>query len=164
MDIEVKVNEDEIADRVVQVVAARIVDRTDLYEIAHAAVVAKVQEMAEDKIVSAIDEAFEKPFTPTSRYGESKGDPMTIREMIDDKISTWLKESVDYQGRTADSYNNRGKSLRVHYLIRKHIEDAMKLDLEKLVKEQVETFPKDIGKIVTEAVQQGLKSGVQRMK
>jgi len=58
-----------------------------------------------ERIDAAVSAVVDSAFIPTNRYGERRGEPITLREMIADTAVKWFSEKVNQHG-SPDPYNN----------------------------------------------------------
>jgi hypothetical protein len=73
--------------------------------------------------------------TPTNRWGERQAEKMTLREWIDQRIDGWLRERVDYNGRSKREGSGGGADTpRVVYLIDQHLKHAIGSKIEAALK------------------------------
>lgn len=89
-----------------------------------------------DKFITPAMKEFVETFTiqETNKWGEKTGQKLTFTEYLVKRAEAYAQEMVDSDGRAKgdlrDSYNWRGSTTRISYLInsflRFHIEDAMK--------------------------------------
>lgn len=105
-------------------------------------------------VAPAIQEALTTPFRLTNTYGETKGEPVTMREYIVAVAQKWMNER-------ADSYRSE-KGTNIQALVRAQVEAAFKAEIAEAVKSAREAVAAQIGgsisSVVTEAVRNGLRA------
>jgi hypothetical protein len=93
---------------------------------------AAMQDFIKDKAQKVVVDILTKPRHKTNSYGEPVGESFTLTEFIEKSFQDYMKEGVDYQGRTErGSYST--KHTRAEWIIK---EIAMK-DLEKVAENEV---------------------------
>ncbi|MFN4017662.1 MAG: hypothetical protein ACK4JB_20145 [Reyranella sp.] len=144
---------EDIADRVVDRIAEQMLTKIDYDEDERphhnpSPFRAALQQRIKDRIDRSIDEIAAKHVLPniteyleglclqeTNRWGEKTGKPLTFIEYLAQRADAYMKEEVNYSGKTKeeDSYSWRKNTTRVSYLIHQHlqfsIEKAMKAAL-----------------------------------
>ncbi len=146
---------DDIANRVVDRIAEKMLSRTYMADPdgeedeQPTAFATAIQERVKARIDQSIEEVAAKHVLPkittyleglclqeTNRWGEKTGKPVTFIEYLTQRADAWMKEEVNFQGKTKeeDSYSWRKNTTRVSYLIHQHlqyaIEKAMKAALQ----------------------------------
>ena len=96
---------------------------------------AEFQKYAAQHVQPTVEETVrEWTFRETNTWGESKGNPKTLGEYLENKCNDWLKEKVDASGRTekeARSYSGQWReagnriSILISAEVSKHISAAM---------------------------------------
>jgi hypothetical protein len=73
----------------------------------------------------------------TNKWGEKKGSQVTFVEYLVDRAEKWLREEVDYQGKTkdSDSFSWKASGTRVAYMIHEHLQYSIKTAMEQALKE-----------------------------
>lgn len=70
-------------------------------------------------------------FPQTNHYGEVKAEPLTLLEFIDRRVSTYLSENVDSEGRSGgNSYGDKSRT-RVVWMLEKYLAEQMKGHFQK---------------------------------
>jgi len=115
----------------------------------------RVRDVVEEKVPIVVDETLRTSFVPTNKYGERKGEPCTLREMIGDHAAEWLKETTDAQGRVG--YNSdKSKNTRVYWAVKKEVDAAflatIKSETDKIAAEIKTQMSGRINAAITEVV------------
>lgn len=76
-----------------------------------------IQKAIDDAIRENVEAVFSKPFTPVDRWGDKKGTPTTIRDMIADESMTYWTKKVNERGEVDNGYGTQ--MLRVEYYAKK---------------------------------------------
>lgn len=105
----------------------------------------KLEEITEGAFADAVNresdkllrELLSKPQRKTNQWGESTGEPITMREYLADRFDLYMKQSVDREGRPS-SYDSDKRRTRSQWLIEtlgeKLVLDAAKVEVEKVRK------------------------------
>jgi hypothetical protein len=84
---------------------------------------------AVDKIIAArVVDVLDKQVTPTDAYGNAKGEPTTLAEMIDKRVDTWLKAA-----HKQDSYG-RPQTTNLQAIIDAAVSRAITADVNEAIK------------------------------
>lgn len=72
----------------------------------------------------------------TNQFGDKKGEPITFTEYLTARAIDYMKEPVNYQGKTQkeDSYSWRKHSERMAWMVNKHVDLHIKRALEEAFK------------------------------
>lgn len=89
------------------------------------AVMKAVGKSTQTKIDKAVSGIIAQPWPRTNQYGEPKGEPLTFREMVVDKLEEYLAETVDPRDGSKPDYN-REKCPRIDWLIRSQVAASIK--------------------------------------
>ena len=88
------------------------------------------------KVNEAIQEVMEREIRPKDRWGDSAGEPVTIRALLQRDVETWLTERVNSRGETSSSRYNDTK-LRIHWLFREALDKDLHTQVKKAIKENI---------------------------
>jgi hypothetical protein len=99
-----------------------------------------VREMVNRIVPPIIEEIVRSPFIPTNQWGEKKGTPTTLREIVAETAKGWLLEKVNSRGER-DSYREDTRE-RIVWLVRTETEEVWK----KTIADEVSA----IGKMIRE--------------
>ena len=149
-------NQDEIADRVIDSAVRQLLARTvadedgDEIEIASsfrktitgmvtARVDEKVREIGNAHVVPNVAAMIENlVLTKTNNWGEKAAEgSVTFIEYITAQAGAYMGEMVDHNGKTKaqDAYNWRANTTRIAYLIDQHLQYSIKTAMENALKE-----------------------------
>jgi len=110
------------------------------------------------KIGSILDSV---QFEETNSWGEPKGKKQTLREFIEAKITKWLGETVDYQGRVKESGCYAGASqTRLAYMVSSHLEREIK----EAVTNALKNFNQQLAASLHETVKMKLGEALNNLK
>ena len=109
------------------------------------------------RVPAVVDEVIHAPFVPTNAYGEHKGAPITIRELIADTAKAWLLEKVDSNGAT-NGYSDKSFP-RLQWMIRRDVDDAFKAT----VKAETDRIGADIKAQMSGRINAEIKAVVDRI-
>lgn len=105
-----------------------------------------VKEAVESKIAAAI----EKHVLPrvaelvdgiclqeTNTWGEKKGQPVTLTEYLVQRAEAYIREPVDFQGKTKeqDSWNWKAKTTRIAHMVHEHLQYSIDTAMKKVLGE-----------------------------
>lgn len=139
---------DQICD---QILAEQCLDIGDDEFACHSKLYAELNEMAKKRIDEHVKDMADKYVMPkideivntivikkTNTYGEPKGESMTLVEYITKRADEYLREDVDYQGKTRgeSSYNWSKSQSRIVHMIDKHLHYS----IDQAMKESVKTI------------------------
>ena len=80
-------------------------------------------DIVETEIPKAVESCLATEFQPTTRWGEAKGEPTTLRAMIGTRILEWRDEQVMNPANPSHS-RDRTTRTRVEWAIRSAVRDA----------------------------------------
>lgn len=109
----------------------------------------QVMKTITEKVDVVIQEIVGAPFVPTNRWGEKKGEPVTLRELIAESGKRWFEEKVDAMGRPA-SYGS--STTRIQWLVTSTVEEVFKSDLKSFVQQVKEQVQANIKLRVTDEI------------
>jgi predicted transcriptional regulator len=150
------ITKDELADRVVDNVAYRLLygETADedgntmsglestfsrqLKERLLKAIGEAVDALAEKHVVPTLIEQIEElDFQPRSRYGEPKGEAITYKEYLASRADIWLMQTVDCDGNEEGDYHFRGdrgrKTTRAAWLVNQYFSNTVERSLKEAV-------------------------------
>jgi hypothetical protein len=115
-----------LADRVAEIIASRLVSQAGREW--HPRVSVKADEVADRLVEQKFRDVLEREFVPTDQYGQSKGEPTTIGEVIGKRADAWLREK-----RSGNNYDRSSKT-NLQHLIDEAVGRTFKAELQKSVK------------------------------
>lgn len=95
-----------------------------------------VNDIGEKHILPRVTEMVENMvLQETNKWGEKVGQPVTFVEYMTQRADAWLREEVDYNGKTKgqDSFGWRKSGTRVQHMIDQHLQYTVKTAMEKAV-------------------------------
>ncbi|KIA73476.1 hypothetical protein ANMWB30_24020 [Arthrobacter sp. MWB30] len=95
----------------------------------------------EEKVKAMVEEAFEAPLQRTNSWGESKGEPVTVKELIGEALEKWLTGPRERNR----SYNSPAGNLQ------ELVDDATKSLMSKEFKANIDKAKEDIVVTVNQA-------------
>lgn len=134
------------------------VNETELAKHVHAHVdkvaAARFAEMIGPVAESVISNA---TFPETNRYGEPKGQTLTLKEKLEERARAYLSEDVDDKGRAGweggdFSYGRTKGHSRIVFLIREHFRYTMQTAVEAMMKEANRQIAGGIEKAVKDSL------------
>lgn len=153
VNVEVEVqSDDQISEAVVQHISSEFQARCneDLRKQVREILVAELR----TKISEAVTEIFTQVFIPTNEYGEKKGEPMTIRELIVKTTKNYLEEKVDSNGR--NDWGGTKDRTRIQWMAKQEADSVVKELVEPEAKKIVSQIKLEaqgkIAKIIVDAI------------
>ena len=84
----------------------------------------KVETIVADAITAKVCELMASEVQPLNIWGEKRGKPRTINDILSDSLQTYWAEKVDRNGKKTDSYN--AYETRVEHMVKKVANDVLK--------------------------------------
>lgn len=115
--------------------------------------------VAEEHVLPRVDELIiGMVFQETNKWGESKKEPLTLKEYVTKVAENYLSEPVNYDGKTKkqDSYNWKNAQTRLVYAVNDHIQYTLSAALKDATS--------DISKTFSEGITQTVKAQLEQMK
>lgn len=149
---------EEVVDAVASKIVAHLYDR-ELVDSIRESVVRQVGPTAEAMVMEHVSTWVEaelaKPFRLTNRWGEAKGEPVTLRELAASQIERQLTEIVDSGGRT--NRHARDGMPRIEF----HAKAAVAAQVESRIKELTKAAVDGaLEKLDEDAITRNIKSAV----
>ncbi len=125
-------------------------------------IVASVRTEVSDLVGVWVEERLTGTFQPTNRWGEPRGEPVTIRELAMAEVEQRCNRKVSpHSGRDADRHD-RGSITAVHYMareaIKETVDERVKALTEAAVNDAMERLTEeDVGRSVKSAVWSALR-------
>lgn len=120
-------------DSIARMAAGRIVENCQRDLIA--ATSSSVKDQIDAQVGAKVAEVLDASIQPTNEYGEVKGKPTSLREMVGQAARDYLGTKVDKEGR-ASSYN--AENTRLEYIVKKVVEKEIDYRLQTEIKKAVE--------------------------
>jgi hypothetical protein len=117
--------EDLIVDAAAQLLVGSVTDRADL----RARVVEQYNSRIKEKVEDMITDAFSQPIQRTTRWGETQGEPTTIKEIIRQEIEKYL----DSAKASRPGYSTDNVSLTK--LVENEVKQVLTTDMKKVIAE-----------------------------
>jgi hypothetical protein len=102
----------------------------------------------EEKVKAMVEEAFDAPLQRTNNWGESKGEPVTVKELIGETLQKWLTGPKDRNR----SYSTAAGNLQ------ELVDDATKTLMSKEFKANIDKAKENVVSTVNEAA---LKAAIE---
>lgn len=91
---------------------------------------AAVNKIAEERVLPNVTELIESTVLQrTNEWGEKVAEPITFVEYLAQRADAWLREKVNYEGKTkqqVSSYSFSASGTRIEFLIDKHLQHSIK--------------------------------------
>lgn len=161
IDLEsIGITREELQDRVVQRVATMLMtsvssDDNDREYSRDSEFKRKLDAKIEESIAAAIDALAQRcvlpnivqmveelTLRPTNKWGEKNGEPLTFIEYLTQRADAYLREEVNYEGKTKgqDSYSWRSYGTRISFIVDKHLQSAIQRAMDDAVKNANESI------------------------
>lgn len=177
MSIGIGLTQDELREAIIDRAVSRILDDTEycgddiearvskqMLEKLRLEVDAAVTRVADSMIKPRVADMIEATtFQETNGWGESKTPPKTWREYLENRVTNYLTEQVNYEGKSkkeGDSYSWKPAQTRVTHLVHRH----MHYEIDRQMKAAVAAANAAIGNGIQEAVKiklQEIVAGLQ---
>lgn len=108
------------------------------------------EQVIREALTPVVEKALTESFQKTNSYGEPVGGQITMRQVI-------AEEAKKIMTGPADTYN-RDKGTLLQVMVRKEVEAALRNEIRNAVKQAREQVAADIGQMVANSVQAGLKA------
>jgi hypothetical protein len=127
-----------------------------------------VEKIADEHILPKVNQMVEEvTLQATNKWGEAKGEPLTFVEYLVERAENYIREEVNYEGKTKEEVNTygwKGSQTRIAYMIHKYlqysIERAMKEALRDIDSALVEGIEETV-KIKLAEIQKAIKISVK---
>lgn len=147
--------EDIVLERAARIVAERTVNDAERYKTISGLAREKVTELIGDRVAHAVETAIKATRQPTDQWGKPTGDPVTFEEYIAAEVDRILKRLPQ-----RDSFSSRNSAGGT--LIEVAIENTVKEEVAKHVKEAVKAERDAIVARVTASTAEVLTEGLRR--
>lgn len=162
-----KIDQTKIRDAVIKETVEQLVTQFD----AETKIQSEIEERAAEIIEKKVDEQIKKIFSvgiekllfpQTNVYGEPKNTTLTLREFIDARITSYLYEQVNYEGKPKqrDSWHADSDSPRLAYLVKQ----ATERQIAEIVKASAEKIKDEIGTILGTVVRTQIDNRLSALK
>lgn len=86
----------------------------------------------------------------TNKWGERKGEKLTFIEYLVQRADAYLREEVDYQGKSKsqDSYNWKASQSRIAHLVHEHLHYAIETSMKQAVQDANNSIVKGLQETV----------------
>lgn len=160
--------EEALADRLVEKLAKHLLDSLQYDEddgqwYGESKFAQRLSTQLAGRLNKIVDDLAEKHITPrvvemvetlnlqeTNKWGEKIGKPVTFIEYLVQRADHWMREEVNYDGKTKgqDSYSWKKSGTRVEYMIDKHLQ----YEISRAMTEALSNANKSITEGLKEAV------------
>lgn len=134
---------DRLSDEISNSVGRDI--RRDLLSKATGQVDKKLEEIAETVMTQT--------FQPVTSWGESKGEPTTIRDLIEQGLKSWWEKKVDSSG-SPSNYSN--STTRAQYyannVVGKYVQKELRQEMDKIINDGKAKVREAMSKAVSEQI------------
>lgn len=178
---ELGLTQEELRERVIDKMAEQLLGEKSFDEDGYATVSSShLKQQLEKKIVSHVEATIahladvhvlpsvsryieDLTLQETTKWGEKKGAPMTFREYMVHRAESYLREEVNFEGKTKaenGSYSFSGAQTRITHLVHRHLHYT----IESAMKEAVNNINKVMGEALAETCKIQLKNIAASLK
>lgn len=118
-----------ITNGVTRIVADRILSDRNRYQSIRKNVEDRIAELVAEKVDARITAALEEPRQPTDGYGQPKGEPTTLNEIILQRVDAHLREM------TGDNFRNQARMTRLERLASEAIDRKWDAEVRASIEE-----------------------------
>lgn len=126
-------NGQQMFDSIVRTAAASLVEA--IQRDARAEILASVKTQINAKVGELVDATLNNEFQPVNEWGEPKGKPLSLREMVGQVARTYLGAKVDKEGREGTYQADKD---RLTFLVSKVVASEFDYRMQSEVKKAVE--------------------------
>jgi len=134
----------DLVGRVAQVIA----DRVSNYDI-RSTIESEIRNVASAQAEAVITEILAGPIQRTDYYGNSKGEPTSVREMVMDEVDKWMKLP------TSDSYN---RSQTMGDALKKIVDQILRSELKGTIDAAKKKVSEEVLRLAVEGAAAALAS------
>lgn len=149
-------SEDSVEAAIIETVAKKIIKQAKDEIVSQAAKMVKSE--ISQQIGDIVREVVDAPVRETNYYGEPKGEPVTMRELVMKEARTWWEVKVSSKNGKPTTYRSDNPVSRGEYLtgvaVAREIEAAYKAEIAKAVQKVRETLDGKVTEMVRDAVKQ----------
>lgn len=146
------IDKEDIKQDIIDAVANRIAD--EIGRDIKTQLKAKSSAAVENLITEIVCDLAEKTFTPVDHWGEPKGEPTTIKDMMVKSIENWWSAKVDSSGNVSTSYS--AKLTRSEYFANKvvseYVNSKLHLEMKAIIEAGKDKVREAMAKSVTEQI------------
>ena len=134
----------DLESRILKIAATQLTDaiESQLLDQMQTAVIEAVTGKIGDVFLDVVD----NPIKKTNAWGEPKGDPVSLREVILEHAQTWLAEKVDSRGERTRYHGDKGCP-RIEFIVRKVIQDEFNSLMQEEIKQLREIARAEIAEL-----------------
>ena len=96
----------------------------------------RVEKLVDQKVGEVIDSYLAKPIQPVDIWGDKKGAPKTIHEMLESSLASWWTTKVNRAGKPVSSSYD-AVSTRIDFYMKKNIEDVLNNEMKDAMSEVI---------------------------
>jgi len=129
---ELGIDKVEIINRVIEIIADKV--SSDIEYDFKKSIKQKSEQIVEKRIGEIVDEATTKAFQPITVWGEKKGEPTTIRDMLENNVQNWWSAKVDNSGNPSTSYGGTPRAeWQAQKIVREVVTKEMQNELNAVI-------------------------------
>lgn len=141
-----------IANGVTRLVADRILADRDRYSAVRKDVEARIAELIAEKVDARITAALEEPRQPTDGYGQPKGEPTTLNEIILKRVDAHLREM------TGDTFRGQQRTTRLDRIVSEAIDRKWDAEVRKSIEEASMQVRQKVASRAAEVLTESIKA------
>lgn len=165
---DIGISKEEIADRVVESIADRIVTTTsvdnedgewrrdssffnEMKDSVRKMVAERAKREIDSKLLGVLDEILGGEFQPIDNYGEPNGARTTLREMVKTRTLKFLEEKVNDKGNPVDQWTSSAGT-RLDVSMKKAVAEICTATVHNELKAAVDSAKQQIGNLVAKTI------------
>jgi hypothetical protein len=149
MEVKIDINEQDrdgrsMRDRIIDETVSEIREEVESGIVTQARADAQkaLKEQIAKMLADIVKEVVATPVQPTNTYGEPKGEPITLRELILKEVNTYLQQGVDGRGRSDRCSSD--KIPRIRWFITTAVRKAIDEEYAKVIKDAGEEMRRNM--------------------
>lgn len=141
-----------ITNGVTRIVADRILADRDRYSSVRKNVEDRIAELVAEKVDARITQVLEEPRQPTDTFGNPKGEPTTLNEIILARVDAHLREM------TGDSFRSQQRMTRLERIASEAIDRKWDAEVRKSIEEASMQVRKKVAARAAEVLTESIKA------
>lgn len=114
----------------------------------------RVQILIDEQINKHIEDLLSSPFQPLDIWGDKKGEPITLKDMMAASLNNWWTAPVDASGKAVSAGSYGTKYTRANFLVSKVAKEVIDKDLSKELSAMNKALREQIQAAMLKSIQQ----------
>jgi hypothetical protein len=103
----------------------------------------RIDEIVNERIGSMVDDLLTKPYQPLDIFGDKRGEPTTIKDLLAKSLQTWWTAKVDDKGKPQSAGAWGANKTRAEWMVGEIAKEVITNDLRGEAKTLVDQLRKD---------------------